>query len=279
MHTSSHVRHRPRYPRLKRPELGTGLVAEVAIPDHHMGRESWESAEEAKAVFLEAIAHLVRPYKRGEFDRIIFPVGNDYINWDSWNQTTTAGTPQPGGESPDTVIGVGFDTLVEGVDALSMIADVDVVVVPGNHDWLLSHMLGVALEAWYRNAPHVSVDKDLESWKFRSGDGWLLALTHGKEPASNRALKPEQLAGALPIKAPQLWASSSYREVQTGHLHHKSKGYVPWVQDENSVTVRRLPSLARKNTHEKANLYQDTREAQLFVLGEQGPFEFRSYRP
>lgn len=270
--------HAPRYPKLRRPETYSGVIAEANLPDHHMGRESWESAEEAQTVFLDALGYLVRPYKRGEFDRILLPVGNDYLNWDNWIKTTTAGTPQPGGERPDHVIGIGVDTLVAGIDMLTRIADVDVVVVPGNHDWLLSHMVGRYLEAWYRNAPHVTVDATLEDWKFRAVGDWLIALTHGKHPDNKRAYSPEELATALPLKAPHLWAQAKYREVQTGHLHHKSKGFDERVKETDGVVVRRLSSLARRNEHEKAHLYNSGREAELIVFDHGGPYEFRNYR-
>lgn len=271
--------HKPKYPTVRRPDKKTGLTAEPCLYDLHLDRTSWSSPDEARDVFLAALADLFRGYKRNQFDRIIFPIGNDFLNWDNWNKTTTAGTQMQSGNRPDEIIAVGQQTLTAGIDYLTQFGDVDVVVVPGNHDWLLSHMLGRILAAWYRDSKNVTVDDGLDAWKYRSGPGWLLALTHGKEPGTKRAMKAEDLAAALPLKAPELWRENQYREVQTGHLHHKNRGYVSVLRDVDGVVVRRVASLAPRDDYEGANLYMANREAELIVFDDHGPRDYRSHRP
>lgn len=270
---------KPRYPKLKRPERSTGLTAEVMAPDLHIGSPAWGDAASAREQFTAAIATLMRPYRSGEFARILFPVGNDFLNYDGWNLATTAGTQQETSDRPDIVISEAQRALIEAIDYLVRFGDVDVVVIPGNHDWILSHMLGRILEAWYREAPHVTVDTALDEWKFRTGPAWLLGLTHGKHPDTRKGLPAERLAQLLPLLAPQQWAASTYREVQTGHYHTKSGSEFPKYRDVDGVMVRRVASLAPHSERERAIGYMSGREAELLILDDRHVVETRSYRP
>lgn len=271
--------YHPVLPDLDRLPKKTGLIAEPCLFDFHLGRKSWGSVEQASEAYMDALSDLFRGYSSNDFSEILFPVGHDFIDWDNWQRTTTAGTPMDGHEAPSDVIQAGLTLLVRAIDFLSHFAPVDVVVVPGNHDWLVSHMLGLMLSSWYRGSDDVTIDTDLEDWKFRAGGSWLMALTHGKHPDTKRAMKPAELAAALPLKAPGLWRPDQYREVQTGHLHHHQRGFVPVVVDEAGVMIRRVGTMAKQDSYEKVNNYLSNREAQLIVIDDRGPCDYRSHRP
>jgi hypothetical protein len=262
-----------KYPKLKPPKVTQRHTAEVMIPDFHTGARVWGSAEKAGEEFFTAVEHLMRPYKPGEFGSILFPLGNDYLNWDNWNLTTTAGTQLDTSDRPDVVLDEGIKALIRSIDYLRQFAPVDAVLMPGNHDWLLSHMMAKVLSAWYKDEPNIHIDSALEEWKFRSGPNWLLALTHGKGPFTKRGMKPQELAKLLPHKAPELWAQTTYREVQTGHYHGKQYG------DHDGVMVRRVASLKPRDEREEAHGYLSGREAELLIFDDNHVSETRSYRP
>jgi hypothetical protein len=270
----------PEYPAIKRPKTISDRVAEVVITDHHFGSREWRTPDEARRVFLDAIHGLMAPYEEHSFNRILFPIGNDYLNYDNWNQTTTHGTDLPDSQAEvDDVIDAGQRALIEGIDYLTNFGNVEVIVIPGNHDWLLAHMLGRVLEAWYANSLHVIVDRELNGWKFRNAGNWLLALTHGKHPDSKKSMSVTELAAAIPVMQPLLWAGSTYREVHTGHFHTKAGGEVPWYKDHQGVIVRRIASLKPKGAWEDAQNYHSGREAEMFIFRKDGIDETRTYRP
>lgn len=264
---------KPKYPKIKPPKVVQRHTAEVMIPDFHTGARVWGDAKKAGEEFFAAVEHLMRPYRPGEFGTILFPIGNDYLNWDNWNLTTTAGTQLDTSDRPDVVIDEGIKALIRAIDYLRQFAPVDAVLMPGNHDWLLSHMMARVLSAWYNDEPNIHIDTDLQEWKIRSGPNWLLALTHGKSPHTKRGMKAEELAKLLPHKAPEEWARSTYREVQTGHYHGKQYG------DHNGVMVRRVSSLKPRDEREEAHGYMNGREAELLIFDDNHVSETRSYRP
>lgn len=271
--------YRPTVPDDYQEDAKTELTAEVCLFDFHMGRGSWNSIEDAEHTYMEALSDLFRGLYSHEFNKIIFPIGNDFLDWDNWYKTTTAGTPMRGSDPPDKVVKAGLLLLVKAIDFISIYGEVDVVLIPGNHDWMYSFMLSMMLSSWYRESNRVVVDTELDDWKFRTGPEWLLAVTHGKHPDSKRSMKPEELAAMLPLKAPELWGPNQYREVQTGHLHHKQRGFVPIAVDEMATIVRRIGSLAKQDSFEKVNNYVSNREAELIIFDDRGPRDSRSHRP
>src|SRR5690606_19079944 len=106
----------------------------------------------------EAVKDLLSRVNIATIHRILLPIGNDLINIDNRYNTTFAGTPQDSDCRYMKIIKIVKRILIEVIDELSMIAPVDVIVVPGNHDTTSSFMMGEILEAFYHKNELVNID-------------------------------------------------------------------------------------------------------------------------
>jgi len=97
-------KHAPNYKAVKYPKAKSKLETvayEVNLPDLHLGKLGWGKevghsydVEIARQVFAEAVDKLLEYSSNFHIEKIIFPIGNDLLNSDGLNMTTTKGTPQ-----------------------------------------------------------------------------------------------------------------------------------------------------------------------------------------
>lgn len=225
-------------------------LLEVNIFDLHLGKLCW--GEEvgndydmkiASRRFNQAL-HDIMKRATGQFDRILFPIGNDFFNSDSHIGTTTEGTRQDEDSRWQKVFDKGQQLLIEAIDYMRQFAPVDVIVIPGNHDWTKSFFLGATLAAWYRNDKNVSVNNGAKARKYYLYGKVLLGFTHGdKEHGGSLRL-------LMPNEAPKEWAKSKYREFHCGHWHRKVNyketvlTRTPISDEQLGIVIRHMSSLA-----------------------------------
>lgn len=226
---------------------------EVNIFDLHMGKLAWagETGENydtkiARERFLYSIYMLMKRASSFEYKRILFPVGNDFFNSDTILNTTTGGTPQDEDLRWQKTFQVGVKLIVDGISALRTSGvPVDVMIIPGNHDFERSFYLGAFLEAWYRDDENVNVDNGASPRKYYHFGKVLLGLTHGNEEKEDSL----PLLMATEKESKQYWSDTLFHEWHLGHVHRK-KTVKYTIRDKNKVlaedlgvTVRYLSSL------------------------------------
>jgi hypothetical protein len=106
-----------------------------------------------------------------------------------------------------------------------------VVLVPGNHDAVMTIALRQILSAEFRGARNVTIDCRNTTRKYITYGKCLLGLTHG-----DKAKK--RLHELMAIEAREEWGASLYREIHTGHLHSMAE-----VETISGVVVRTHPAL------------------------------------
>jgi len=259
--------HAPSYKKIKYVRTNTGNMLEVSIPDLHHGLLSWgkETAGSdydikiSRTLFLSAVTDLISHAKNYQPKQIILPIGNDFFNVNSMLKTTAKGTPQDEDCRFQKSYLTGFKMAVEGIDRLSLIAPVQVIIIPGNHDLERAYYLGHALECWYHNNPNVEIDNRPTTRKYIQWGACLIGYTHGHE------IKQARLPLLMATECPEMWAKTKYREWHLGHLHHqKMSAWIP-VAEENGVRARILPSLAAASIWEATKGYLGLKEAQAFI--------------
>jgi hypothetical protein len=234
----------------------------LSIPDIHIGKivygESITSSEDytpeiAATIFKSAVKYLASHIQPHSTKEIIFPIGEDIANADNMQMTTTKGTPQ---ENSDIyhMIATITSTLFTIIDYLADIAPVRIPVISGNHDRLVSHLLGLIIEQRYKDDERVTVDSSPVREKVYSDGQFCFLLVHGDKA------KPKDLSWRLATNYPQEWASSKFRYVFSGHWHTNM------VSDEQGVLVIYLPTLAEGGLWEDIMNYASQREAQLHTF-------------
>ncbi len=226
---------RPKVPR--RPTAKSGLMLEVPIVDLHLAKLAWapETGENydikiAEKRFMDVICDIVERAQHYEFEQVVFPIGNDFFNYDSVDGATTKGTPQDNDSRWAKMFLKGRELLITAVDLLSQIAPVKVFQIPGNHDYQASWYAIVCLHDWFRNDENVTVDISPKSRKYVEFGKCLIGFTHGDK-------EKKRIFGNMQVEVPEVWGRTLYREWHTGHLHSER------VKEEHGVKVRSLSSV------------------------------------
>jgi hypothetical protein len=252
---------------------GPRVLYEVAIMDAHLGMLAWgeETGQSydldiAAADFRHAANYHVQ-LARDAYgaERILFLVGNDLFHIDGMVDgkigTTTAGTPQDFDSRLPKLFRTARQVVVDALDQARLVAPVDVVMVPGNHDEFTVFRFGEVLEAWYRKDNRVTVLNDPTRRKYYRYGKNLLGLTHGMEASRKRDPLPLIMA----TEAPELWAKTTHREWHVGHFHSaKEMHYMapaPVLEEHRGVRVRVLPGLTASDAWHKNEGYAHTRAA------------------
>lgn len=250
-------------------------LLEVNIFDLHLGKLCW--AEEvnnnydikiASRRFRYAVENLMKRANGYQFERIVFPVGNDFFNSDTMTNTTTMGTHQHEDGRWQKTFRLGSKLLVEAIDFMRNYAPVDVLVIPGNHDWQRSFFLGEFLSAWYRDDKSVTVDNKANPRKYYEYGNVLLGFTHGNNE------RIDALRSLMAHEAREAWARTVYKEFHLGHQHRKiSVKHVvksDLTHEELGIIVRMMSSLAGTDSwHHTMGYLGPTRAAEGFIWNKQ----------
>lgn len=261
------AKYAPRHPKKTRPAEQSGNLLEIALHDIHYGQLSWNKETRgadwdikiAEQVFMNAVEYFAEKAQAYHPDRILFPIGSDFFNSDTIENTTTHGTRQDEDTRWMKTFSLGWKMAVAAIDILSSLADVDIVVIRGNHDEQRAFYMGEALSAWYRNSKNVCVDNSPPLRKYYRHGACLLGLTHGAKESLD----------ALPLlmatEVPDLWSATSFREIHVGHLHHSATKSFQQATERTGVRVQIIPSLVAASAWAADKGYAATREAQAHV--------------
>jgi hypothetical protein len=240
----------------------TGYMLEVAIPDLHVGKLAWgkETGWEnydtkiAEKVFEDALVALIERTAIYRFDQVVFVVGNDLLNSDNRESTTTAGTPQDTDGRFQKSFSVARRLITRAIERLRLIAPVLVPVVPGNHDTLSTWCLGDSLEAYFHNCSDVTIDNAPTFRKYHQFGKVMLMFTHG-----NRGKLPDYPL-VMAAEQSKMFGETVHREAHTGDKHHFK------VEDYHGVRVRISPALCPPDAWHAENHYVGaSRSAEAFI--------------
>lgn len=241
----------PKYPKIKYKKYKDGLLYEIEMPDLQLGRVVM--AEEAgkdsspdlsAARANKAIDELIQDVQNFPISKILIPLGNDFFDSNTAANMTAHGTPQRDDMRWQRTYTLGRRMMVKMITKLSLIAPVDVYVIPGNHDEERIFYLGDALDLWSENNPNVHVNNEAKKRKYYDFGKCLIGLTHGYFE------KPDSLAALMPYEEPEKWAKSVHREFHLGDKHHKKDMITTADEMPNGVVVRLLRSLATPSVWE-----------------------------
>jgi len=255
-------------------------LLEITLFDLHLGKLAWagETGENydtkiARRRFLKTLETLIERASGFQYNKILFPVGNDFFNSDTIYNTTTKGTPQDEDLRWQKTFQVGVKLLVDAINLLKQIGvPIDVIVVQGNHDFERSYYAGAYLEAWFNNDPMVHINNGASPRKYYKFGQVLLGLTHGSEEKESSL----PLLMASDIESKPLWSETKYHEFHVGHIHRKRDMKFS-ILDKNrmtnedlGVTVRYLSSLTgTEEWHHKQGFIGSTKAGEAFIWNDE----------
>lgn len=203
------------------PSDADALMAVYPLGDPHVGMMAWAPETGAdwdlricEETMTRAMRDLVLRGPRCK--RALIVNLGDFFHSDNAHGHTTnsAHSLDLDGRTPK-VLAIGlriFTTLIDA--ALEHHDEVTVDCRIGNHDAHTSLMLSIALGAFYRQEPRVSIPATVSHRAYYTHGACLIGTTHG-----DRA-KPEQLPQIMAAERAEDWGRTRHRYFYCGHLHH-----------------------------------------------------------
>jgi hypothetical protein len=219
------------------------------IYDAHLGMYAWNQEVETSydlaiarnriANSIDDIAAEVNPYR---IRKVIQVVGNDFLHCDSTRNQTAFGDHHLDVDSRYAkIVRSGVHLVIYQTErALEIVGpdgEVEIIWVPGNHDYHASYALAIALEQRFRNDPRVKVDLGANPRKFRTFGGVLLGFEHGQK------CRPKQVNNIFSTATIELFTKSTYREYHVGHKHQREVEEFWSLIPTNGLVIRTHPAL------------------------------------
>lgn len=218
----------------KEPSAGHNLIASdkllvVPISDLHLGLLSEYNVtgndynmEIAEKLYYDTLYDIIEEVKGKDFCKVLFILGNDFLNSDNINNTTTRGIQQDSSNMWHTLIDKATEMCIKGIDLLAGIAPVDVVYAVSNHDYHSMYGIMNVLRAYYRNCDNISIIGDARERKYYRFGEVLIGVAHD--------IKPDRALELMSVEAHDDWSECKSMIWFLGHLHsqmaYSKKGYV-----------------------------------------------------
>lgn len=243
-------------------ENGDTLV--IAIADFHFGlmADKYSTNNEynldiAKQIYYYTLNDIINRVKHRKFEKVLFIVGNDFVNADNVNGTTARGTPQDNASSWFDIVSKTTQLIIDGIDMLSEIAPVKVQYVMSNHD--LHTMFGImqTINAWYRNDENVTVDDTPLPRKYCRIGKTLLCLSHD--------IKIKDALRIVTSEAKNEWSQSEHIICLLSHLHQSME-----YEKQGYLEIKRLPTISgwSRWSNDKGYL-QTEKKNQTFIINDE----------
>lgn len=263
------IKNLPKFPyvnKIPKVKHKTGHALEVAPLDAHFGKLAWEIetgyrnydlniASEDYEYSIDDILSWANYFKP---EKIYYIVGQDLFHIDNIQGRTTKGEHDldVDGRMPKIYEKV-YEIITKSVYKCRAMAPVEIIWIPGNHDFLASMFLTYHLHEHFKDDKYVCTDiwtKDgKKSRKARLWGNLLIGWTH--EIKTTAQVKwVNELAQAFP----KLWGQSTFREWHYGHFHNKQTTKLSSEFTSGGVTLRQLTALSPPDRWHYDNVFTDS---------------------
>ncbi|HCE08547.1 MAG TPA: oxidoreductase [Oxalobacteraceae bacterium] len=236
------------------------LLAVYPMGDPHFGLYSWAAEteddfdlSEAERVTCGAVDRLVAaspPAKRA----LLLNLGDFTHADDSSNLTPGHGNALDVDTRYGKVAQVGLRALIHCVRRLlEKHEQVDVWMMPGNHDPHVSFMLALCLDSFFNNELRVKVDLSPSLYRYMRFGKVLIGSHHG------HGAKGNDLPLIMAADRPEDWGQTTWRHWLCGHIHH-------WTAKEHpGAIVETFRTLAAKDAWHAGKGYRSGRDMNVIT--------------
>ena len=241
------------------PSATHGYCGVFSVQDIHFGKEGNELVIQD---FKNAVIDVSnRAGKMHRLDKLIYVIGGDLLNADTFSGTTTSGTPVDNGMTPVKAYSEAFEALYWAVYQLSAITNnLEIVYVPGNHDRLssyhLAHALSKAIEL-----PNVVFNVDYSERKVVTWGNNFFAFEHGDVNTKDAPM-------VYAFEFPQEWGATKYRTLYTGHYHMKKTTSFVSENEIHGFAIKIMPSLSRTDYWHYHNKFVGSKRSAIMDVHE-----------
>lgn len=240
---------------LQNTKFADPCILFMSLTDAHIGRlaTNGKTLQEQSDIYLNTLNTLLhKAYQSNFIDEIVYVVGNDLIDSDTFFGTTTNGTQQSGNEMWDKVYEAAFDCQVKAISTLKQFCNkLHVMFIPGNHARTKEFFLLHGLSVYFKGDKDIEFDRTADNTKVYVYGENFLAGHHGDT-------KPEKLPLYFASKYYKQWGEAKYKFIFLGDKHHKQGWNLKINQTEDEIEGVRIcmtPALCGNSQWEKQNLY------------------------
>ena len=230
----------------------------ISLQDLHFGKPGNENMGE---LMDSAITYLIN---KGHYnyiiEKLIFVIGPDTLNMDTFDGTTTKGTPVENSEVATKAYIKAFDAVCNAVIKLKLFCkELNVVFIPGNHDRLSSfHMLHAVAQVFKINK-EILFDIDYAERKVYTYGNSMFALEHGDVSSKNNPL-------VYAVEYPIQWGSTLHRTLYTGHFHGRRTKEVMTENETQGFVSRMIPALTSSDYYHYHNKWTGNQRSAILHL-------------
>lgn len=221
--------------------------AVFSMQDIHVGKLSTDGIDSVEQDVKNCVENLIRrAYQSHYIDQIIWVLGGDLINMDTYGGTTTNGTPVENNMSSYDAYKLAFDIQFWCINFLKEYCNkLHVVYIGGNHSRLSEAHIAYALSKIFKD-DNIIWDIEYGERKVIKYGINMLAMEHG-DFNTNRSFF------AFATEYPEIWGSTKNRVAFTGHYHKKKKTEYITEDEINGFQLKILPSLSRTDNYHNSN--------------------------
>ena len=214
-------------------------VGVLSIQDLHFGKEGNLSIVDD---FKESITYLVtKSYSAHNLEKIIYVIGGDLLNMDTFSGLTTKGTPVDSDLRAQDAYNEAFDAMFWSVNFIKQFCkELEVVYLPGNHDRLSSYHLVHALSKCFTKDISIQFNATYEERKVITWGDNFFAFEHGDV---TKKMTPLVYATEFPVQ----WGLTKYRTCYTGHFHTKKVTEFVTDNEVHGFSIKHLPSFSKSD--------------------------------
>lgn len=222
----------------KNKELNKDSVTVLGAVELHLGKEAREfdvgenyNVDIAIERYETIINVLCEEQEYRKSHKLVYGIGNDFLNIDTPANTTTRGTPQNGGISSYELFDIALKLQLQSLLSIrEKYNEVEVVLVKGNHANQLEYTLFRALQQRFINDDTINFRDDYKEVQAIKMGNTSVFMAHGD---SNY----KRIVESMSKEFYKIYGETEHRYILLGHLHHKQK-----IDELNGFTVFRLSS-------------------------------------
>jgi len=232
----------------------------ISLQDLHFGKPGNENIGE---VMDKAICYLIgKAYANYNLEKIVFIIGSDTLNMDTFDGTTTKGTPVDNSETATKAYMKAFDAICLAIGKIKHFCDnLEVVFIPGNHDRLSSFHLIHAVSQVFKLTPEITFNTEYKERKVITYGTNMIALEHGDVSSKNNPL-------VFATDFPKEWGNSKHRILYTGHYHGRKTKEVITENEEQGFITRIIPALTSSDYWHYHNKWTGNQRAAIIHIHE-----------
>lgn len=239
-------------PKTNLQNKGEVVCGVMSLQDIHFGKQGNDTIDDD---FEKTIINLLsRATPSHYIEKMFFVIGGDLINMDTFDGTTTSGTPLDNCMTATEAYIQAFDAMHWAIGYIKRFCkELVIVYVPGNHDRLSSFHLVHALSQSIKS-DEIIWDIKYEERKVHVWHNNFNAFEHGDKRSKNNPL-------IYASEYPKQWGNTINRTLFKGHIHTDRKVEYMTSNETAGFIEKTLPSLGKTDYYHYSNKFVGNRRS------------------